>query len=119
MNIFAIRLRALRRNAKLSQSDLANIIGMSKSSVNMYERGEREPSFETMEAIADFFNVDMDFLYGRSIDDDKTGYANTDIPDELISFYDEKKEILEPDDVDDIKLFIEVVAKRREEKNRK
>lgn len=32
----------------------------------MYERGEREPGFETMEAIADLFNVDMDYLYGRT-----------------------------------------------------
>ena len=32
----------------------------------MYERGEREPGFETMEAIADLFNVDMNYLYGRT-----------------------------------------------------
>mgnify|MGYP004485157827 CR=1 FL=1 len=32
----------------------------------MYERGEREPSFETMESIADLFNIDMDYLYGRT-----------------------------------------------------
>lgn len=32
----------------------------------MYENGEREPDFETLEAIADFFNVDMDYLIGRS-----------------------------------------------------
>ena len=32
----------------------------------MYERGEREPGIETLEAFADCFNVDMDFLLGRS-----------------------------------------------------
>ena len=32
----------------------------------MYERGEREPGFETMESIADLFNVDMNYLYGRT-----------------------------------------------------
>lgn len=32
----------------------------------MYESGKREPDFETSEAIADIFNVDMDFLMGRS-----------------------------------------------------
>lgn len=35
----------------------------------MYENGDREPDFETLEVIADFFNVDMDYLMGRS---DKT-----------------------------------------------
>jgi transcriptional regulator with XRE-family HTH domain len=37
----------------------------------MYEAGKREPDFETLEAIADFFNVDMDYLLGRT---DKTTY---------------------------------------------
>lgn len=59
------RLRELRQNANLSQSDLSKEIGVSKSSINMYERDEREPSFETTEAIADYFNVPIDFLLQR------------------------------------------------------
>ena len=66
MSNFNIRLRQLRTEAGLSQQELADKIGISKSSINMYERGEREPSFETLEAIADYFNVDMDFLVGKS-----------------------------------------------------
>lgn len=63
---FGSVLRQLRNNAGISQGTLAKFIGVSKSSVNMYERGEREPSFETLEAIADYFNVDMDYLLGRT-----------------------------------------------------
>ncbi len=66
MSTFGDRLRLLRQEADLSQRELAAQIGVSKSSVNMYERGEREPVFETQEAIADLFNVDMDYLLGRS-----------------------------------------------------
>lgn len=62
---FSTRLKELRKEKDLSQQELANIIKISKSSVNMYERGEREPGFETMESFADFFNVDMDYLMGR------------------------------------------------------
>ncbi len=62
---FSIRLKALRAEKEISQQELANIIGVSKSSINMYERGEREPSFETLESVADYFNVDMDYLMGR------------------------------------------------------
>lgn len=65
MSSFSIRLKSLRSEKELSQQMLANILKISKSSVNMYERGEREPSFETLEAIADFFNVDLDYLMGR------------------------------------------------------
>lgn len=41
-------------------------MGMSRSAVGMYEKGEREPDIDTLEAIADFFNVDIDYLTGRS-----------------------------------------------------
>ena len=64
---FSERLRQLRTECGISQQTLANSLGdISKSSINMYERGEREPGLETLEAIADFFNVDMDFLLGKS-----------------------------------------------------
>ena len=64
---FSDRFRQLRTENGLSQSEMAKQLGcVSKSSVNMYERGEREPSFETLEVIADYFNVDMDYLLGKT-----------------------------------------------------
>ena len=63
---FNERLRLLRREADLSQAEFSRQLGVSKSSINMYERGEREPGIETLEAIADYFNVDMDFQIGRA-----------------------------------------------------
>ena len=63
---FNKRLKFLREDSGLSQSELAKLIQISKSSINMYERGEREPKFETLEIIADYFNVDMDYLLGKS-----------------------------------------------------
>lgn len=65
MNKFSERFKELRQSRKLSQQELANKLNTSKSSVNMYERGEREPGIETLETIADFFNVDMDYLVGH------------------------------------------------------
>ena len=66
MSKFSERLKSLRKASDLSQQELADKIKMSKSSVNMYERGEREPGIETLETIADFFNVDMGYLLGKS-----------------------------------------------------
>jgi repressor LexA len=63
---FNDRLKTLRTSRGLTLEQLAKKLGCSKSSVNMYERGEREPSFEMLEAIADFFNVDIDYLLGKS-----------------------------------------------------
>ena len=63
---FGDRLRQLRTAKGLSQMDFAKQIKISKSSVNMYERNEREPSLVTLEVIADYFNVDLDYLLGKS-----------------------------------------------------
>ena len=61
-NIF----RKLRTSSNLTQSAIAEKIGISRSTIGMYETGAREPDFETLEKIADYFNVDIDFLLGRT-----------------------------------------------------
>lgn len=68
MSKFYLRLKELRCSRRLSQKELADLLKISKSSINMYERGEREPKLDTLEAIADFFNVDMDYLMGITSD---------------------------------------------------
>ena len=66
MSIFAIRLKKLRIDKQLTQDELAPRLGISRSTLGMYETGKREPDFETLETIADFFNVNMDYLIGNS-----------------------------------------------------
>lgn len=63
---FATRLGELRRARKMTQTELAKHLGITSSALSMYECGKREPSFETEEMIADFFNVDLDYLRGNS-----------------------------------------------------
>lgn len=66
MSTFAERLRYLRKSRNMNQEQLAESIKVSKSTIAMYEQGRREPGFETQELLADFFNVDIDYLVGRS-----------------------------------------------------
>lgn len=68
MSFFSKRLKELRNKANLSQQELSKIIGISKSSINMYERGEREPGLETVGAFADYFDVQTDYLLGKHDD---------------------------------------------------
>lgn len=65
MSRFPAILKSLRSKKGLTQAQLGKLLGISKSAVSMYECGSREPDFETMEAIADFFNVNISTLYGR------------------------------------------------------
>lgn len=65
---FKDMLKYLRMRSGLSQRDLASRLGISPSTVGMYEAGRREPDFETEEKIADFFNVDLNTLRGKDIE---------------------------------------------------
>jgi transcriptional regulator with XRE-family HTH domain len=66
LTTFAERLKHLRKNKELTQEKLAEVLNISKSSISMYENGNREPDFENLEIIADFFNVDLNYLLGKS-----------------------------------------------------
>ena len=60
------RLKELRQKRGLLQSDIAKIIEKSDRAVGQYERGERDPSSETWIKLANFFNVSLDYLLGKS-----------------------------------------------------
>lgn len=72
MATFADMLTYLRKRRGLSQQQFADEIGFTRSAVGMYETGRREPDFETLETIADFFNVNMDVLLGKPRPDTST-----------------------------------------------
>ncbi|CZR81522.1 TPA: helix-turn-helix transcriptional regulator [Clostridioides difficile] len=60
------KLAQLRRDAGLNQRDLAKKLNIGNSTLAMYELDKREPDFKTLEKIADFFNVSVDYLFGRT-----------------------------------------------------
>ena len=59
---FAEKLKELRRQKGLTQSELAKLLNMQRSTLGMYETGKREPNFEILNMFANFFNVDMNTL---------------------------------------------------------
>lgn len=64
--MFRIRLKQLRENKGISQSQLASDFGISQGTVGNWESGIREPNFETISKLANFFNVSVDYLLGNS-----------------------------------------------------
>ena len=76
MQEFKDMLKYFRLREGLSQLELAEQIGCSKSTIAMYESGQRKPSFETEEALADFFNVSLNLLRGRSDEQTDLYYLN-------------------------------------------
>ncbi len=60
------RLRELRKKKKMSQVCLAMKLDMTQNSISRYESGAREADYRTLIAFADFFNVSLDYLLGRT-----------------------------------------------------
>lgn len=118
-NGFKDRFRLLRDSRHLSQDELARQLGVSKSAISMYENGNREPKdLETLEKIADFFNVDMNYLLDKN--DRSTYYLNPetaqlaqeihDNPDLRILMDASRK--LSPDD---IKFVVDLVSRMKKD----
>lgn len=89
------QLQQLRKSRGLTQDDLAEILGISLSSYQKYERDAISPSYETLCKIADFYHVTTDYLLGRE--------PATD-PFDMLPLPEDQKSVMErfasfPDDV--------------------
>jgi transcriptional regulator with XRE-family HTH domain len=62
------RIADLRSERKLTQEELALKLGITRAALSHYENNRREPDHETTQKVADFFNVTIDYLLGRSND---------------------------------------------------
>lgn len=60
------RIKELRESAGLNQVELAKILRISNTTLSQYESGARVPGDEIKKAIADYFDVSLDYLYGRT-----------------------------------------------------
>ena len=72
------RIKLLRMKRNLTQIQLAKLLGCSRSAVVLYESDERRPKYEMLEAMADIFNVDMEYLIGRTETEKKTSVVILD-----------------------------------------
>lgn len=73
-NILAKRISMLRKEKNLNQLELSKILNISNTTLSQYETGKRVPSDEIKNQIADYFDVTVDFLLGRS--DIRNPYKN-------------------------------------------
>ena len=60
------RLKKLRKEGKLTQKDIATFLNISQPAYQQFESGKKKMNLETMEKLADFFNVSTDYLLGKT-----------------------------------------------------
>lgn len=61
-----MRLKQLRKEHGITQLKLAMDLGMNQNSISRYETLEREADYSTLIALADYFNVSIDYLLERT-----------------------------------------------------
>ena len=66
MQILAKRLKELREGRRIYQRELAEILGMSFRGYQNYETGQSEPKLATLIVLADYYQVSIDYLVGRT-----------------------------------------------------
>ncbi|MDR4436092.1 MULTISPECIES: helix-turn-helix domain-containing protein [Bacillus subtilis group] len=90
--MFNKKLITLRKSKKLTQEEMANKIGVHRGTYANYERGHRQPDYDTLKKIADFFEVTIDYLLDQEsepiIREEKTPYIALNDPDLQIAFRD-------------------------------
>ena len=84
------RLKELRLDKGLKQSELANILMTTQATIGKYERGDLEPNLDFLKKLADFFEVSTDYLLGR---EDDFGIIQTKTPGE--SYTREERQLVE------------------------
>ena len=63
--IVANRIKELMKEEKLNQTRLAEKIGVKQNTISAWVLGKKEPSIKSLWLLADYFNVDIDYLVGR------------------------------------------------------
>ncbi len=82
--MLGIRIAVLRRAAGMSQSELAEKLKISPSTVGMYEQGRRQPSLEILIALSDIFGISIDYLVkGRPVSEPEEQILNTLLMDRV------------------------------------
>ncbi|MCI6734457.1 MAG: helix-turn-helix domain-containing protein [Clostridiales bacterium] len=63
--IVSERIRELMKEENLTQVELANKIGLKQNTISAWLLNKKEPSIRSLWLVADYFNVDIDYLVGR------------------------------------------------------
>ncbi|NLK53214.1 MAG: helix-turn-helix transcriptional regulator [Syntrophomonadaceae bacterium] len=80
------RLKDLRAAKKKKQHEVADYLGITRPAYTAYESGNRQPDFETLQKLADYFNVSTDYLLGRTDVPNPTATPDPDIKDAPLAF---------------------------------
>lgn len=107
--MFGERLRKLRKTkTKYTMKEFGRIFNLAESTISGYETGSRKPDMETIQRFADYFDVSIDYMIGRSDSKEET------VKENLFYF---NREGLTDEDIEHLKEHIEFLKKKSKQYN--
>lgn len=105
-------LKDLRNNRKISQEKLAKHMGVSRSTIAMWESGASEPDNESLKKLSMFFGVSTDYLLENENSNNEPQISDDDI---MFALFDGDKEIT-PEMYDEVKQFARFIKEKHKKK---
>lgn len=78
------KLKQIRNLNNMTQDELAKALNISKGTIGMYEINKRKPDTDMLKKIADFFNISLDYLLGRTDNPNYAVISKDELPQELL-----------------------------------
>lgn len=107
-----LRIKELRDEKNISQLELAKKLNLTQQSISLYEKGDREPSIDVLKSIANFFNVSLDYLLGKS----DVRNVNDDIEKFRFAYHKETEGMTDEEIKDALRFYKEMKNKIKGEK---
>lgn len=101
---FNARLKQLRLSHKLTQSELAEILGLKPTAISNYESKRNEPSFEKLIALSEYFDVSCDYLLG--ITDSYLPVGGEVLDKDIVDFFDMYQQ-LNQENINELKNYLQ------------
>ena len=114
-----MRLKELREQRGISQTELANFLGVVRSTICQYEKGNRRPYINILGKLSDYFNVSVDYLLGREADSERDEKPQLHIPDkykDVLVAFEGGADDLTQEDVDKVIEYIELLRTKNRSK---
>lgn len=111
-------LKSLRKQKGLTQDEVAKLLKINRGTYANYERGHRQPDYDTLLLIADFYDVDLNYLLGRDFKQ-VTDKPLTDRQKYLMDWFMQKEHLFFQDGgsiedaIDDLEIMFEAHQKMR------
>lgn len=108
---FNVRLKQLRQKHKLTQSELADILGLKPTAISNYESERNEPSFDKLIALSKYFDVSCDYLLGLT--DSYLPVGGEVLDKDIVEFFDDYKQLTQAS-VAEIKNYVKYLLYKQE-----